>query len=130
MKTSSVQLVEQSTDISGNAPARIGNRKVKPSDEETKQRKRLRCNEMYAIRAASTYKAENVHLKAELKEALSTIEAMAAELTALQDASSSPTDDQLIGLFEKHARSRLKDGRQYTVEGYDSYEAFRDLVYM
>ena len=69
-----------------------------------------------------------MHLKAELKEALSTIEAMAAELTALQDASSSPTDDQLIGLFEKHARSRLKDGRQYTVEGYDSYEAFRDLV--
>ena len=54
MKTSAVQLVEQSTDISGNAPARIRNRKVKPSDEEVKQRKRLRCNEMYAIRAAST----------------------------------------------------------------------------
>ena len=122
MKTSAMQRVELSTDISGKAPARTQDRKVKASSEVKKDRKRHRRSERYVMQTATVHKSQNVHLKAELKEALSTIEAMGAELTALQDANSSPTDDQLIGLFEKHARNRLKDGRQYTVEGYEFVE--------
>ena len=57
--------------------------------------------------------------------AISERDAMHAELTALRAASSPPTNDQLIDMFEKHSRKRLKTGRHYTVEG---YEAFRDLV--
>ena len=73
MKTSAVQLVEQSTDISGNAPARRQDRKVKaPSqdkNERKRHRKRERGKELYTIQTATVHKAQTKRLKAELKEA-------------------------------------------------------------
>ena len=128
MKTSAVHRTELETDSSGKHPVQIRDRKVKPTAQKTRKRKQ----EEYKLRTAVTLKAATKQLKVERDVAvterdvaISERDAMHAELTALRAASSPPTNDQLIDMFEKHSRKRLKTGRHYTVEG---YEAFRDLV--